>query len=79
MPVSAAALREVDLVGVFRYADTYAEAIKIVSSGNPLLPDLSKIVTHRYRGFENIPDAFAMAGKVKDEEGKLVLKVLIET
>jgi L-iditol 2-dehydrogenase len=79
LPISAAALREVDLVGVFRYADTYGEAIKIVSSGSPLLPDLSKLVTHRYRGFESIPDAFAMAGRVKDDEGKLVLKVLIET
>lgn len=79
MPISAAALREVDLVGVFRYANTYEEAIKIVSSGNPLLPDLSTLVTQRYRGFENIPDAFAMAGRVKDDEGKLVLKVLVET
>lgn len=79
LPISAAALREVDLVGVFRYANTYPEAIKIVSSGNPLLPDLTKLITHRYRGLENIPDAFSMAGKVKDEEGRLVLKVLIET
>lgn len=79
MPISAAALREVDLVGVFRYANTYEEAIKIVSSGNPLLPDLSTLVTQRYQGFENIPDAFAMAGRVKDDEGKLVLKVLVET
>jgi L-iditol 2-dehydrogenase len=79
LPISAAALREVDLVGVFRYANTYDEAIKIVSSGDPLLPDLSKLVTQRYRGLENIPDAFAMAGRVKDNEGKLVLKVLIET
>lgn len=79
MPISAAALREVDLVGVFRYANTYEEAIKIVSSGNPLLPDLSTLVTQRYRGFENIPDAFAMAGRVKDDDGKLVLKVLVET
>lgn len=78
LPISAAALREVDLVGVFRYADTYSEAIEILSSGNPLLPDLSKLVTHRYRGFESIPDAFAMAGRVKDDDGKLVLKVLIE-
>lgn len=79
LPISAAALREVDLVGVFRYANTYAEAIKIVSTNNPLLPDLSKLVTQRYRGFENVPDAFAMAGRVKDDEGNLVLKVLVET
>jgi L-iditol 2-dehydrogenase len=79
LPISAAALREVDLVGVFRYANTYEEAIKIVSSGSPLLPDLSKLITQRYIGFEGIPSAFAMAGKVKDDEGKLVLKVLIDT
>lgn len=79
LPISAAALREVDLIGVFRYADTYAEAIKLVSSGNPLLPDLSKLVTQTYTGFDAIPDAFAMAGKVKDESGNLVLKVVVET
>ncbi|KAH6666573.1 chaperonin 10-like protein [Halenospora varia] len=79
LPISAAALREVDLVGVFRYANTYEEAIKLVSSGNPLLPDLSKLITQRFKGFEDIPDAFAMAGRVKDDEEKLVLKVLIDT
>ncbi|KAH8648982.1 chaperonin 10-like protein [Tricladium varicosporioides] len=79
LPISAAALREVDLVGVFRYANTYEEAIKLVSSGNPLLPDLSKLITQRFKGFEDIPVAFAMAGRVKDDEGKLVLKVLVDT
>ena len=79
LPISAAALREVDFVGVFRYANTYEEAIKIVSSGNPLLPDLSKLITQRYSGFENIPKAFAMAGRVKDDDEKLVLKVVFGT
>ncbi|KAM0130149.1 hypothetical protein ACHAO1_008025 [Botrytis cinerea] len=79
LPISAAALREVDLVGVFRYANTYADAIKLVASKDPLLPDLSKLITQRYKGFQNIPEAFAMAGKVKDENGNLVLKVLVDT
>ncbi|KAG4029896.1 hypothetical protein MFRU_014g01890 [Monilinia fructicola] len=79
LPISAAALREVDLVGVFRYANTYADAIKLVASKDPLLPDLSKLITQRYKGFENIPDAFAMAGRIKDDEGRLVLKVLVDT
>lgn len=79
LPISAAALREIDLVGVFRYANTYDEAIKLVSSSNPLLPDLEKLITHRFNGFENIPAAFGMAGRVKDDEGKLVLKVFIDT
>ena len=28
LPLAAAALREVDIVGVFRYANTYAESIE---------------------------------------------------
>jgi L-iditol 2-dehydrogenase len=79
LPISAAALREIDLVGVFRYANTYEDAIKLVSSGNPLLPDLSKLITQRSKGFDGIPGAFAMAGRVKDDEGRLVLKVLVDT
>jgi L-iditol 2-dehydrogenase len=79
LPISAAALREVDLMGVFRYANTYEDAIKLVSSGNPLLPDLTKLITQRFKGFEGIPGAFGMAGRVKDDEGKLVLKVLVDT
>jgi L-iditol 2-dehydrogenase len=79
LPISAAALREIDLVGVFRYANTYEEAIELVSSGNPLLPDLSKLVTQRFSGFDGIPGAFSMAGRVKDDEGNLVLKVVVDT
>jgi len=79
LPISGAALREIDLVGVFRYANTYEDAIKLVSSDNPLLPDLTKLITQRFKGFESIPDAFAMAGRVKDDEEKLVLKVLVDT
>jgi L-iditol 2-dehydrogenase len=79
LPISAAALREIDLVGVFRYANTYEDAIKLVASGNPLLPDLSKLITQRFKGFNSIPGAFAMAGRVKDDEGRLVLKVLVDT
>lgn len=78
LPISAASLREVDLVGVFRYANTYPKAIQLLASNDPLLPDLRKLITHRYAGMDNIPQAFDMAGKVKDEEGKLVLKVMID-
>lgn len=79
LPISAAALREIDLVGVFRYANTYEDAIKLVSSGNPLLPNLTKLISQTFKGFKGIPNAFAMAGRVKDDEGKLVLKVIVDT
>ncbi|KAI4127489.1 MAG: hypothetical protein LQ347_004577 [Umbilicaria vellea] len=78
LPISAAALREVDLVGVFRYADTYERAIELVGSGNPLLPDLEKLITHRFFGLDGVQRAFEMAGKTKDEDGRLVLKVAVE-
>jgi L-iditol 2-dehydrogenase len=79
LPLAAAALREVDIVGVFRYANTYAESIEIVQQSMNSGPDLTKLVTHRYKGLEDAPKAFDMAGKTKDEDGKLVLKVVIDS
>ncbi|KAH9897094.1 sorbitol dehydrogenase [Xylariomycetidae sp. FL2044] len=78
IPISAASLKEVDLVGVFRYANTYKEVIKLLASRNALMPNVGKLVTQRFRGLSNIPAAFDMAGKVKDEQGNLVLKVVID-
>ncbi|KAI1502092.1 sorbitol dehydrogenase [Biscogniauxia marginata] len=79
LPISAASLKEVDLVGVFRYANTYKEVIKLLASKNDLFPDVSKLVTQRYKGLSSIPAAFETAGKVKDEKGNLVLKVVVDT
>ena len=79
IPISAAAFREVDILGTFRYANTYPDAIEMVSSGKPVLPDLSKLVTHRFHGLENAPQAFEMAAKAIDGSGNLVLKVVVET
>ncbi|KAI1862785.1 uncharacterized protein JN550_009932 [Neoarthrinium moseri] len=77
LPLSAAALREVDLVGVFRYANTYPEVINMLASKNAALPDVGKLITQRYNGFDEIPEAFKMAGQVKDDKGNLVLKVMV--
>ncbi|KAK7553389.1 chaperonin 10-like protein [Phyllosticta citricarpa] len=78
LPISAAALREVDLVGVFRYANTYPTGIEVVSRPPSAdYPDFSKLVTHRYTGLDSLPEAFEMAAKTKDAEGKLVLKVVV--
>ena len=79
LPVSAAALREVDLLGVFRYANTYPKGIEIMKTKRADLPDLSKLVTHSFDGLESIDSAFQMAGKTKDEDGNLVLKVIVNT
>lgn len=80
LPLAAAALREVDIVGVFRYANTYPESIKLVqtAASTPDAPDLTKLITHRFVGWKHISDAFDIAGKAQDADGKLVLKVVIE-
>lgn len=77
LPISAASLKEVDLVGVFRYANTYPRVIELLASKNPLLPPVEELITHRYGSLDSIPPAFDMAGKVKDDEGNLVLKVMV--
>lgn len=79
LPISAAALREVDIMGVFRYANTYPTGIEVVSKTGPDYPEFAKLVTHRYIGLEAAPEAFDMAGKTKDDQGKLVIKVVLET
>lgn len=77
VPLGAAALREVDLRGVFRYANTYPESIELVARKDPDGPDFEKLVTHRFK-LEDSEKAFQLAGKTKDEQGKLVIKVVIE-
>lgn len=77
LPMSAAHLKEVDIIGIFRYANTYATGIKILSSG--ILPSLDNMVTHRFKGLGAAKDAFELAGKTIDKDGKLVLKVVIES
>ena len=79
LALSAAALREVDLVGVFRYNNTYEESIELVSRKAKGDPDFSALVTHKFDGLENAVKGFEMAGKTKDEQGNLVLKVVIQT
>lgn len=78
LPLSAAALREVDLLGVFRYANNYKEAIELLSRRPRSMPDLSALITHRFKGMGEIYHAFNMANKVKDENGSLVIKVVVD-
>lgn len=82
LPMSVAHLREVDILGIFRYANTYATGIRLLSAqkrgGGFALPDLDDMVTHRFKGLENARQAFELAGRTVDDEGRMVLKVVIE-
>ena len=78
LPISAAALHEVDLCGVFRYANTYPGGIALLHDMTGQLPDLQSLITHRFQGLEHASEAFEMAAKTVDGDGKLILKVVIE-
>ncbi|PGH15957.1 hypothetical protein AJ79_02124 [Helicocarpus griseus UAMH5409] len=76
IPLAAAALREVDLIGVFRYdGQGYPDAVKLLGSGS-LEGVAELVVTHRVR-LEEGERAFELAGRGVDEEGKTVVKVVV--
>jgi L-iditol 2-dehydrogenase len=77
LPIGAAALREVDIVGVFRYANCYPAAIRLTASGK-LDGVLSKLVTHRIALDKGLK-GFELASKGVDAEGKAVVKVVLES
>ncbi|CUA77580.1 hypothetical protein RSOLAG22IIIB_02597 [Rhizoctonia solani] len=76
IPLSAAALREVDIVGVFRYAHTYPEALELLGSGK--LAGVERMVTQRFP-LEQAGKAFELLMQGKDKNGGLVVKVMVGT
>jgi L-iditol 2-dehydrogenase len=76
IPLSAAALREVDIIGVFRYANTYPEALELLGSGK--LVGVERMVTQRFP-LEEAGKAFELLMQGKDKSGGLVVKVMVGT
>ncbi|KIM46658.1 hypothetical protein M413DRAFT_440260 [Hebeloma cylindrosporum] len=76
LPLSTAALREVDIFGSFRYANTYPEAIALLSAKSPLPKMVAKLVTHRFK-LGSTQKAFEMLERGFDDNGGLVLKVMV--
>lgn len=76
LPLAQAALREVDIQGSFRYANTYPEAIALFASGK--LPNVDKLVTHRFP-VEQTAAAFELLSKGRDDKGDMVLKIVVGT
>jgi L-iditol 2-dehydrogenase len=78
VPLSAAHLRDVDILGIFRYANTYQTGIKLLAAKGPMrIPQLDDMITHRF-SLREAKHAFELAGRTTDDEGKLVIKVVIE-
>lgn len=76
LPLSAAAVREVDIHGSFRYANTYPAALELLGSGK--LPNIEKLISHRIP-LEDSAKAFELLARGKDEDGRVVIKVMIES
>lgn len=74
LPVGPSMLREVDLIGVFRYCNTYPAALALLGSGQ--LGDVGKMITQRYPLSEAIT-AFEDLKRGKDKDGKTVIKVMV--
>ncbi len=57
LPIVNAAIREIDIRGVFRYANCYPAALSLIASGRI---DVKPLITHRYNITESV-EAFEMA------------------
>lgn len=78
LPLGAAALREVDIIGVFRYANAYPAAIALFASGK-LAGVADSIVSHRVP-LKDGERAFRLAanqGREGEDEGRIPVKVMI--
>ncbi|KAK9485810.1 chaperonin 10-like protein [Lipomyces starkeyi] len=71
--IGSAATREVDVIGVFRYAGNYPDALAIVAEDGETV---GKLVTHRMK-LQDAVEAFEIASTPVDNDGNLVLKVMI--
>ncbi|KAL1839446.1 hypothetical protein VTK73DRAFT_4037 [Phialemonium thermophilum] len=76
LPLSVAHLKEVDILGIFRYANTYATGIRLLSARGRAgagftLPSLDDMVTHRFQGLDAAKNAFELATRTVDDHGKL--------
>ena len=78
LPLGAAALREVDLIGTFRYANCYPAAISLFASGK-LDGVADELVTHRVKLADG-EKAFRLAANAAKEDeldGRVPVKVLV--
>ncbi|WVQ98095.1 hypothetical protein IAU59_005217 [Kwoniella sp. CBS 9459] len=74
LPCGPSLLSEVDLIGVFRYANTYPDALALLASGK--LGKVGNMASHYYP-LENAEQAFEDLKRGRDENGKTVIKPMV--
>ncbi|TYJ56917.1 hypothetical protein B9479_002362 [Cryptococcus floricola] len=74
LPTGPSLLSEVDLIGVFRYCNTYPDALALLASGK--LGDVSKMASHYY-ALEDAEVAFEDLKRGKDKNGRTVIKPMV--
>lgn len=77
---------EISLIPSWRYAHTYPRAIKIATASvtgaaiyGRRLPDIRKLITHRFHGIDSVDAAMKTAGKTKDDSGAVVIKAVVNS
>jgi L-iditol 2-dehydrogenase len=73
VPLSQATVKELTVVAVFRYANTYPKALELLDKEQEAL---QKVVTHRFP-LDSAVEAFKAASKPVDDDGKLLVKAVI--
>jgi len=73
LPLVDAAVREVDIRGVFRYCNTYPKALAMIASG---AVNVKPLITHHFDYKESV-DAFNVARVGTDKNNKMAIKVVI--
>ena len=71
MPVIDAIVKEVDIMGIFRYANVYPYAIQLVSNGRM---DIDPLVTHHY-SLDNVVEALEVAHERRDGAVKVMVDI----
>jgi L-iditol 2-dehydrogenase len=81
MPISSAALREVNIIGTFRYANTYPKAIKLLTDqirDEGPLKQIGRLITQSV-DLKDASKAFKWLEDGRDENGKGVMKMMIRS
>jgi len=71
IPLFEAADKEIDLIGSFRYKDTYPGALELVSTGQV---NVKPLVTHHFT-LKEVQQAFETAEVGKDGAIKVAIKI----